>query len=435
MDMNDAMNMSEDEFMDYMIEDYKKRPSYEEMIKNSGKTAEELVKEINDYNAKLLNLADKYELTLKNKVSFILKLTNLEKNKEGIISLLSCFICRPDYIFNIGNRKVSVKNHKKIIEYLQLKKDICTFKMYYSNISVNKEKYERLIEEVKVKVNTSKLDMTSSTKELLCKLYNKYILKKDPLVENISKKESLIENIEHIHQFAMGSEARQNLYPLIVFRAFTKYKSSIINKNFLINEKNIMNYKDYYALQKDNGKNFKNYGNYIDLFLELVNKFSNICDVEVCMYGFERISNLVNWVFENTLSRDIFHHTIYSLVQSTYGSVFYEKSIFWDTSDLTFDEYAKFNEIDSNNNDYLLSMIQNKLSKDNREAKEYLNEYVKGTKHIQSYVTNLANNIFNMDKYRAKSGNLETCIYLMIEGEVQDRADKLIKKQIVKFLN
>lgn len=425
MDMNDVMNMSEEEFMDYMIEDYKEKPSYEEMVKNTGKTEEELVKEINAYNAKLLNLANKYELSLKNKAAFILKLTNLEENKESIMPLLSCFICKPDYIFNIENRKVSVKNHKKIIEYMQLKKDICTFERYYSNISVNKEKYEGLIKEVKIKVNTSKLDMTSSTKELLCKLYNKYISKKQPLIENI----------EHIHQFAMGSEARQNLYPLIVFRAFTKYKSSITNKNFLINEKNIMNYKEYSAVQKYNGKNFKEYENYIYLFLELVNKFSNICDVEVCMYGFERICNLVNWVFENTLRRDIFHHTSYSLVQSTYGSIFYEKSIFWDTNDVTFDEYAKFNEVDSNNNDHFLSKIQGNLSKDNKEVKDYLNEYIKGPKYIQAYVTGLAGKLFDMDKYRDKPNNSETCIYLMIEGELQEGTDKLIKEEIIKFLN
>ena len=66
--------MSDGEFNDYMIEEYKSLHSNSEIIKKSGKTIEALIKEINSYQDKLTFLAYKYELPLKNKVAFILKI-------------------------------------------------------------------------------------------------------------------------------------------------------------------------------------------------------------------------------------------------------------------------------------------------------------------------------------------------------------------------
>lgn len=428
MDIYDAMNMSYDEYIDRMAEEYKKSSSYKEIVGNSGKTAEELAGEITSFNRKFLDLISKYELSLKNKVLFILELVKLKENRADIMPLLSCFICSPEYMFHIKGRKISSRSYSTLAKYLALKNDMQLFEKYYKNVESNGVKYNNLLEKIKIEKNNCKLDMTPNTKKLLCGLYNKYIS---------SKKQPLIENIEHIHKFAMASEAGQELYPLLVFQCLVKYKAKIPEKPFLINPKNVLNYKNYTAVEEDNGKNFKTYGDYISLFLDLIDNFSSICNVEVCMYGFEKCSNLVKWLFKNTLYKDSFHHSICSLVQSTYGSVFYEESMLWKESEGTMDfkGYADFHQIDNCNGNFLLSKIQNKISVDNVLIIKYLNEYAKGREYGLSFVKKLARNIFNIGSYRTKKNGMGGYLYLMVEGEIQSKADNLIKDNIVNLLS
>ncbi|MBC2579361.1 hypothetical protein [Clostridium sp. DJ247] len=434
----DIMDMSEDEFADYMIEEYNKKPSDSEIIMNSGKTIENLITEINAYQDKLVFLAYKYELSLNNKAAFILKLCDQKENIQELMPLLSCFICKPDYLFELKNKKVSIKNEGRLAEYLLLKEDIDTFEKRIYEIHSSTEKYNNILKRVKEDSSNISEAVSSEDKKLLIKLYKQYIQvkkkhKEKSLIEYENK--CIDENIEQIHNFAMETVEKQKLYSLIVFQLLTRYRSKISKKMELVNCSNIMNYKKY-VIDKNNGKNFNTYGNYISLFLELVDNFSDICDISLCMYGFEKTSNLVEWLFRNTLYRDIFHYSIYSLIESTYGSIFYEESIFWSDNNLKVKSYFDFEAQDddnkSNKGEYLSELIESKLS--DNEVVDYLNEYAKSQRHAAKYIKKFVYEFLEINNCTLTSMGDEGYIFLTFERELQEKADYIIKQKIMEVL-
>ncbi|MCT8977441.1 hypothetical protein N4T77_12590 [Clostridium sp. CX1] len=438
-DLYDIMDMNEDEFTDYMIEEYNKKPSDSEIIVKSGKTIENLINEINAYHDKLVFLAYKYELSLKNKAAFILKLCQHKENIYELMPLLSCFICRTDYLFELKSKKTSIRNEGGLAEYLLLKEDIDAFEKNVKQVYLNIEKYRQLSKKIKVGSSNINQDISSKNKKLLVKLYKQYVQRKG---KNKDKKQIdsenkfIEENIEQIHNFAMETAERQRLYPLIVFQLFIHYKTKITKEMELLNRSNLLKYKKYDAVEKDNGKNFNTYSNYIALFLELVDNFSDVCDISLCMHGFEKTSNLVEWLVNNSLYKNIFHYTIYSLVGSTYSSIFYEESIFWTDSNLSIDDYNDFEVRDednqSNKGQYLSTLIESKLEE--KDVLEYLNEYAKGRRQAAKFIKNFAYNFLKSNNCKLANREEEGYIFLIFEGEFQAKADDVIKQRVVELL-
>lgn len=435
----DVMDMSEDEFTDYIIEEYNQEPSDSEIIRSSGKSIESLITEIKGYQDKLVFLAYKYGLSLNNKVAFILKLCDQKDNIQELMPLLSCFICRPDYLFELKNKKISIKNEGRLAEYLLLKEDIDTFEKCVDEICSNTEKYKIILKKIREGSINKKECIFSENKKLLVKLYKQYIRgkskhKEKDKIENENR--YINENIEQIHNIAMETVERQKLYPLIVFQLFTRYRLKMTQKMELINEDNLVKYKKYIAIGKDNGKNFNTYTNYIALFLELMDNFSDICDIPLCMYGFEKTSNLVEWLFNSSLYNNIFYHTIYSLVESTYGSIFYEESIFWTDTNLKISNYSDFEVKDEDNKNskgqYLAELIESKLG--DKNTLDYLNEYGKGRRQAAKFIKKFAYNFLEANNCKISSREDEGYVFLILEREIQAKADNFIKQKIKKLL-
>lgn len=438
-DLYDVMDMSGDEFTDYMIKEYNQKPSDSEIIKSSGKNIESLITEINAYHDKLVFLAYKYELSLKNKVAFILKICNQKDNIHELMPLLSCFICKPDYLFELKNKKISIKNEGRLAEYLLLKDDTDTFEKYFNEICLNTEKYKVTLKEIKKCGSNKKEHISIENKKLLIRLYKQYVQGKSKYIgkKEMEKENKFIdENIEQIHNFAMETDERQKLYPLIMFQLVIRYKLKITKEMELQNRGSLVKNKKYTAIEKDNGKNFNNYANYIALFLELVDNFSEICDISLCMYGFEKTSNLVEWLIKNSLYNKIFHHTIYSLVESTYGSIFYEESVFWTDSNLKISNYNDFQVRDEDNKNgkgqYLSELIESKLEE--KDVVDYLNEYAKGKRQAAKFIKKFAYNFLESNNCKLESREDEGYVFLTFERKFQEKADDVVKQRIIELL-
>lgn len=315
-------------------------------------------------------------------------------------------------------------------EYLLLKEETDTFEKNINQIYLNTEKYNAILKEVKDSTSASEA-VPPENKKLLIKLYNEYIRvkgrhKEKELIKYENK--CIDENIEQIDNFAMGTVEKQKLYPLIVFHLFTRYKSKIIKKMELLNCNTLMNYRRY-SIDKDNGKNFNTYGDYISLFLQLTSNFSNMCNESLCMYGFEKTSNLVEWLFKNSIYGNIFHYSIYSLIESTYGSIFYEESMFWSESNLKGKSYIDFGmENDDNKGGkkaYLLELIENKLSDD--DVLDYLGEYAKSRRQATKFIKKFAYKFFEINNCELENTKDEGYVFLTFEREFQEKADNVVK--------
>lgn len=429
--------MSDDEFDKYMFEECSQEPSDSEVIKNSGKTIENLIKEINSYHNELVFLAYKYELSLKNKIAFILKLCEKKEHIKELMPLLSCFIFKPDYIFNLKNKKVSIKKQGRLAEYLLLKEDIDIFEKRIDEIYANTRKYKNILRKIKKSGSRKNEDISLENKKVLIKLYKRYLQQKSKHKKTKDEYESrcIEENIEQIHNFAMSSAERQQIYPVIVFLILTRRKSSLTKEMGPIDGKNIMNYKKY-MIDKDNGKNFNTYEKYISLFLELVENYESICDESLCMYVFEKTSNLAKWLYKNIDNNKIFYHTIDSLIESEYSSTFYEESIFWTDSNLNINDYTDFeirdNDIKNDESQYLSELIKGKLT--DEDVLDYLNEYAKGKIHGAKFIKKFAYNFLKSNDSKLENEEDEGYAFLIFEGEFQERADDIIKQKIIELL-
>ncbi|AKN32589.1 hypothetical protein Ccar_17735 [Clostridium carboxidivorans P7] len=219
----EIMDMDDDQFDEYMFEEYSKKPSDSEIIKNSGMTIENLIKEINSYQDKLIFLAYKYELSLKNKAAFILKLCEKKQHIQELIPLLSCFICKSDYLFNLKNKKASIKKEGRLAEYILLKEDIDAFEKCINEIYKNTRKYKNILNKIKEPDRNKNEETSLENKKLLIKLYKRYIQGKSRNKEKVKaeyERKCIDENIEEIHNFAMGSLEKQQIYPVIFFFDF-----------------------------------------------------------------------------------------------------------------------------------------------------------------------------------------------------------------------
>ena len=152
------------------------------------------------------------------------------------------------------------------------------------------------------------------------------------------------DNMEYIDSFSFQNEKLREIYPIAVFWIFVRNKLKIVEKPIIINANNLLNYKSY-AIDKNNGKNFLTYSNYVLLFLELMTEFSKIYEKDVnkgfCMYCFERLSNLAEWTCGYYNELDLFRFSVRSLVKSTCATYFDEESIFYD-KEITIDDYCEY---------------------------------------------------------------------------------------------
>lgn len=84
--------------------------------------------------------------------------------------------------------------------------------------------------------------------------------------------------------------------PLVYFAVFVKYKKKMQQKSdFIPDIKKALTQQTIYDIYNDNGKNFKQYALYCNLYSDLKNGISGGIDKKLCDFGFLLLSNLANW--------------------------------------------------------------------------------------------------------------------------------------------
>lgn len=421
---------SMEEFLDHLIDEDKDKPSDSEIILNYGKGLDEINSEMGEFQDNLMFLINKNNIQIKNKAQFILDISSRE-NKNELMPLIVCFICDNEYIDRLRNRKKRKANNGSLANYILLKQDIDEFINKLSFIKECEKNYKSFVKEI-IRDNT-KLgeEITAEKIRELLRLYKQYMKNKD-------RKLPSNENLEYIHKFCTANKSRKSIYPFLIFQIFTRYTKKICNKDLSITSKNLLNSKPY-EIEKDNGKNFNAYSNYINLFFELCNIFRDICDINLSIYMFEKTSNLASWYLEYSEEKEPFSYSIDSLVKNSYGSynsIFFQESNFWRND---FDERGILDEVTKeaiSEEEYLWNYLSENLENAHEHGETYLKEMAKGKRYGDIYVKKIAKVLLEFeDENIIQDKEFVNHFYYVLEGFFQHIADEKVKSEIIKFLS
>lgn len=432
----EIFKLSESEFYDYLISRDDERISDDEIIHNYEKGTEGLIQEIRSFHDNMATLAMNNKISLKSKINFIMDLLNTE-NKKEVLPLLACFICDMDYIFSLKKIIIKEKSKGNLARYLRLKEKMDTFLEKLKFIKEQEKAYENFIKQVLKKDKADEGEELSNEKrEILKKLFMEY-------VESDIDETQFYENLEHIHKFSTSTEERKFIYPNLIFKIFTNYKSKIAKKTFLLTNKNLLNYKEY-KIKENNYKNFKANENYIRLFFDLCNEFCEEKDLKLNLYIFEKCSNLGKWYWlqdDKNIDFCYSYESFFETSYSKYNSIFSDESNYYEKENscriICFIEEKDGKEVEKEitEYEYIYQLIEEHIKKIIKDKREYLEAFIKGKKSANIYVEKIGDKIIEYaDEDLQKDFYFRRHFYWEMEGVLREGGDSEVSGDIVKFL-
>ena len=323
----DFLRMSNDEYMDYLIDLDKGEPNDDDIILGSGLGIDEILEEKRKFHDKLAEIINVNNININSKPKFF---DSIAQCRGDIKFLVEVFVCDMEYIFSFKSIVRREKRKENMARYIKLKDKLCEFEKILRFIKETEGNYEEFLKKILKDDEILKgEEITRDQKNTLKKLFFLYVSEKydDKILD---------ENIEYIHKFCTTTEERKKIYPALMFRIFIKYARRLGSKNVIISTGKLLNYKEY-IIYEDNGKNYKTNSNYIKLFFELCNNFCNDDAVAMNFYIFERCCNLGKWYWLADNKNKEFRYTYESLIDTN-------RSIYDLTFDYTSDYYDDYND-------------------------------------------------------------------------------------------
>ncbi|MGN0684121.1 MAG: hypothetical protein ACI4JY_10640 [Oscillospiraceae bacterium] len=108
--------------------------------------------------------------------------------------------------------------------------------------------------------------------------------------------EILRNNLIALSELISAHKFLEKLKPLVFFQAYVKHTKKLFFKSdFIPNLKKLFERKEY-SIGHDNGKNYKQFAEYCDLYVRMKSCFPN-ADYTLCDAGFLYCSNLADWYY------------------------------------------------------------------------------------------------------------------------------------------
>lgn len=323
----DFLEMSNDEYIDYLIGLDEGTPSNDDIILESGLGIDEILKEKREFHDRLAEIIEVNNINIRTKPKFFEGTTQC---RGDVKLLIEVFVCDMEYIFSFKSIVRNEKTKENMARYLRLKNKLNKFEQTLKFIKSTERNYNELLKNIlKDEEILGGEEIGNEDKKFLKDLFFLYVSEKydDKILD---------ENFEYLHKFCTTTEERKNVYPALMFRIFVKYARKLGSKNVMISTGKLLNYQEY-LIYEDNGKNYKTNGNYIKLFFELCNNFCNEDNVKINFYMFERYCNLGKWYWLLDNANKEFVYTYESLIdtnRSIYDFIFdYESDYYSDYSE------------------------------------------------------------------------------------------------------
>ena len=279
------MDIDYDE-LDRMIDD--NWSIYTELDK-LGITKERALELADEYIDSVNVLLKKYGIEKQNKLTMIEDICDMADTENDEHVKLVC-----DFSADTGLLLKELTDDNKIALWYY---DVPLAEATYKLIKTRKEKH-RLMHEIKKCIKSENTNNESYYKEV----FN--LLAESGYADGVSDLSILRDNLADIECLINSTKGFDMIAPFVYYQALVRNAKKMLSKqDYSLNPESIFKYKEY-SIEKDNGKNFDTYTDYIGLYLDLLDIFPK-SDKELCEVCYLAVSNLGVWNNENISADDV----------------------------------------------------------------------------------------------------------------------------------
>ena len=281
------------EIYQYINEQITSYMPFKEFLKEKHLTFKEGERQALQFQAHYRNLLSKYQISDVTPVSICLGLMQeLTKSPENE-TLQYLYICTVTDIGILNPITAPEQAVEQLVRnYLEQLERITEFQNFMQNYITYRKKYKTLKPHFKKEIMIQNLDCSQ---EAEC-LYKMALQHKFLSMEN----DIYYDNLHTLLMLLNSDEILQSLKPYIIFAVLSR-KHGLIQKreNFIPNISAAFTYQEYH-IYTDNGKNFRNYKSYIELYEQLRRFYLQMpeTDIGFCDFCFAELSALNEWYYQ-----------------------------------------------------------------------------------------------------------------------------------------
>lgn len=163
------------------------------------------------------------------------------------------------------------------------------FSEFYSGFKKNLLEFVLILDELESgKINEFYTENKSECERVFA------LLCENGFAESGDKSEIFRYNLAALSGLISANDFFDKIKPLVYFQTLVNHKKKMLSRSgFSPNFKKLFNRKDY-LIDEDNGKSYKQFAEYCDLYVRLKSCFPNV-DSGLCDMGFLYCSNLADW--------------------------------------------------------------------------------------------------------------------------------------------
>ncbi len=291
------MDSEVNEFLEKSVDDY---VPFKSVLKTHGLTFQESLRKSKEYYWSFRGLLRHCNIDTTSKESIYFDICKLaEKSPTNDLLKLYCMVLT-DTGFLMDNKNPMRTNQQNILAWLEQSKKFKKAYQYIKSQSVFENRLQKIV------ASLNNLDIIGKNVSFepveVTQLISQYDIYYKYRNSNI-----LLNNIENLIEILNSNDDFREISAYVCFAILTRKQSYIsTHSGYTPNLKTIFKYEQY-QIDIDNGKNFKNYLEYLKLYVELCEYYSKYhgIDNKLSDYCFLKYSNLSDWYYSNNGVYDV----------------------------------------------------------------------------------------------------------------------------------
>lgn len=422
-----------DTWLDAMDE-LDEEPDFAQILQERGLRVEDVLRDAENYKADFRDRLSEWNLPIDDRFLLCARLlTRAGKAPSLELRRIYCeILCDPGFLLDpepelTDDEDRQLHKEQVIMQYL----DFCQDRdQLLETLALRKELSEKFSEA------TKEIRSPVSVGCEQARIYE--IVKCFTAIFDLPKKghgDILQKNLLGYIQIATASPTLKSIEPLLLFRLLTKHQSRMCTVSDLNISLPALWKRDDQQIDRNNGRNFKQYGRNLRLFKELCRLYRDdeAVNLPLCWYGLDQVTVLgefyrthisTGWEYAGSEREYSFIPTVEEIVEDALFSCFpdcHEGNVVLRDSDITFDELDKFQKNEKSPTWSALDKIS-----------DYINDRIAdlGTQMVRSTpeeIKALCQDILEQSKikYRPKSPHEAELFLAAINGGLMECQDWL----------
>lgn len=275
----EVRNMDELEMLKELDRLIDETPDLNSVLEESGNTVESLTAQADELQAEYSALSEKMSMNLSDPLPLRWeKLFRLHSaGNQDALRLLNMYISDCSFFSSTEER---------VTQYAATRKRLDELTAWEEWYSAQSQQFSGLLERIR-SCKTANGEPGTDVDSVFT------LMMKSGCTSKNTDSVILRDNLTGISAFIYGA-VLENVAPLIWFLVIIHNQKKLCStQGFIVNPQNILRYQEYNITQ-DNGKNFNQYEQYCNLYLDLKEAFP-CADLQLCDMGFLKCSNLSQW--------------------------------------------------------------------------------------------------------------------------------------------